>query len=120
MASFSSILSDVGKALKKIFTLGTEAATAAEPFIEILYPGISPLWNTVTKAVISAEGLAITAGAQNGTGPQKLANVVESVTSSFNSFTAANGLATMTQAEIEAAVTAAVAFLNAIPAKTGS
>lgn len=116
MASFTSILSDIGNGLKKFFTGAVTVATAAEPFIAVIFPGISPLFNAVVAEVGKAEALAAAAGAQNGTGQQKLELVLSSVESSFNDYAKANGFATPTQAQIEAAVNAAVAFLNAIPA----
>jgi hypothetical protein len=114
--AFASILSDIGKSLKKVFTVGTQVAQAAEPFVDIVYPGIGPLFNSVVAEAVKAEGLAIAAGQQNGTGPQKLASVVSSVTSEFNTFAQANNLAPMTTPQIEAAVSAIVTFLNSIPA----
>ena len=114
--AFSSILSDIGKTLKKVFTVGVDVAQAAEPFVDIVYPGIGPLFNSVVAEAVKAESLAIAAGQQNGTGPQKLASVVSSVEGEFNAFTKANNLPTMTTPQIQAAITAIVGFLNAIPA----
>lgn len=116
MASFTSILSDIGNGLKKFFTGAVVVATAAEPFVAAIFPGVSPLFNSVVAAVGTAEAAAAAAGAQTGTGTQKLALVLSSVESSFNSYAASNGLAAPNAAQIEAAVNAAVAFLNAIPA----
>lgn len=119
MASFTSILSDIGNVLKKVFSVATTVATAAEPFVDLAtagMPGVPALYNTTVSAAIAAEAAATAAGAQNGTGAQKLALVVASVTSSFNAYATANGLTTPTQATIEAYVNAVVASLNAIPA----
>lgn len=116
MASFTSILSDIGNGLKKFFTGAVHVAEAAEPFIAIIFPGISPLFNSVVTEVGKAEALAAAAGSQAGSGTQKLALVLASVESSFNSYAKDNGLVAPNAAQIEAAVNAAVAFLNAIPA----
>jgi hypothetical protein len=116
MASFTSILSNIGNDLKKFFSGAVTVATAAEPFIAVIFPGVSPLFNTVVTAVGTAEAAAAAAGAQTGTGTQKLALVLASVESSFNSYAAANGLVAPNAAQTEAAVNAAVAFLNALPA----
>lgn len=116
MASFTSILSDIGNGFKKFFTGAVHVAEAAEPFIAIIFPGISPLFNAVVAEVGKAEALAAAAGAQQGTGAQKLALVLASVEDSFNKYAAANNLVAPNAAQIEAAVNAAVAFLNAIPA----
>jgi hypothetical protein len=116
MASFTSVLSNIGNDLKKFFTGAVTVATAAEPFVSVIFPGISPLFNTVVTAVGTAEAAAAAAGAQTGTGTQKLALVLASVESSFNSYAASNGLVAPSAAQTEAAVNAAVAFLNALPA----
>lgn len=116
MASFTSILSDIGNGLKKFFSVALGVAVAAEPFVAAVFPGISALFNTVVSEVGKAEALAVAAGSQTGTGTQKLALVLQSVEASFNDYAKTAGLATPSAAQIEAAVNAAVAFLNAIPA----
>lgn len=118
MATFKTILDDIGNALKKAFSLGIEAAVVAEPIVDIAFPGIAALYNTTVGAVATAETGAIAAGAQTGTGPQKLAFVVASIEQAFNAYAAANKLQTPTQAVIENYVNAVVASLNAIPAAT--
>jgi len=115
MASFTSILQDIGKGFKKIFSVVVDAAVVAEPIVDTLFPGLASLYNTTVLAVANAENAAISAGAQNGTGVQKLALVVASIESSFNAYAKANGLAAPTTATIEAYVNAVVASLNAIP-----
>jgi hypothetical protein len=116
MASFTSILSDIGNGLKKFFGIAVAVATDAEPLVAALFPGISVLFNSVVSQVGQAEALAVAAGQQNGTGTQKLALVLQSVEASFNDYAKTAGLATPSAAQIEAAVNAAVDFLNAIPA----
>lgn len=112
---FTSILADIGRAFKKIFSIGVTAALVTEPIIDTLFPGVAPLYNTTVTAVANAESHAIAAGAQNGTGAQKLAFVVAAIESDFNAYTAANGLPTPTASIIETYVNAVVASLNAIP-----
>lgn len=116
MASFSTILSDIGNGLKKIFGIGVAASVAAEPIVDILFPGIAPLYNGTVSAVAAAESAAIAAGNQSGSGPQKLAAVVTAITPIFVQYAQSNGLATPSQAVIENYVNAVVATLNAIPA----
>jgi hypothetical protein len=120
MASFTSILSDVGSGLKKFFSVVIGAAEVAEPFIDVLFPGFAVLYNTTVAAAANAEANAIAAGAQNGTGAQKLAFVVSAIEKDFNSYTSANGLVAPSQAVIEAYVNAVVASINAIPATKAS
>ena len=118
MASFSSILSDIGNAFKRIFGVGVAIATAAEPFVDTLFPGISTLFNGIVAEVSKVEAAAVTAGAQNGTGAQKLAAVTAAVEGAFNTYAAQNGLAVPSATVIENAVNGVVAFLNALPAVT--
>lgn len=118
MASFTSILSSIGHGLEKFFSVAVTVAKDAEPLVEVFFPGISALFNTTVTAVGIAESAAISAGQQNGTGAQKLALVLQSVESSFNAYAVANKLPVPSAAQIEAAVNASVAFLNAIPGAT--
>lgn len=115
MASFSSILSDIGNGLKKFFGVAVTVAQAAEPIVAVAFPGISALYNATVSEVAKAESVAIAAGQQNGTGAQKLALVVSALEGEFNTFCAQNGITLNTQ-QREAWVNAIVASLNAIPA----
>ncbi len=109
MASFTSILSDVGNALKKFFGGAVKVATAAEPFVDALFPGVALLYNSVLAEVGKAETAAIAAGQQNGTGAQKLALVVQAVAQQFPQYT---------PSQLEIIINGVVAGLNAIPAAT--
>ena len=92
MASFSTILSDIGHGLKLFFTGAVTVAKAAEPVVDILFPGVSVLYNTTVNAVAAAESAAIAAGSQNGTGVQKLAMVVASIENDFAAYAKANNI----------------------------
>lgn len=109
MASFTSILSDIGNGLKKFFGVAVSVATAAEPFVDQLLPGIAPLYNSVLAEVAKAEAAAIAAGSQTGTGAQKLALVVQAVAAAFPQYT---------PAQLTIIINGVVAGLNAIPATT--
>ena len=76
MASFTSILTGVAHGFKKFFGGAVKVAQAAEPFVDIAFPGIAMLYNTTVNEVAKAEAAAIAAGSQTGTGAQKLAMVV--------------------------------------------
>lgn len=106
MASFKSVLSDIGNALKKFFTVADNVANAAEPFVDQLFPGIAPLYNLVLAEVGKAEAAAIAAGSQSGSGAQKLALVVQAVLAQFPEYT--------TQ-QLMAVINGVVAGLNALP-----
>ncbi len=119
--SFKSILSDIGNGVKKVFTVGDAVAKDAEPFVDLAFPGVAPLFNAVVQQVGLAEASAAAAGAENGTGVQKLALVVQSIEGSIMSYETTNKLATpLSQQQVEAVANAVVAFLNALPASTAA
>lgn len=119
--SFKSVLSDIGNGLKKVFTVGVAAATDAEPFVDIAFPGVAPLFNSVVQQVALAEASAAAAGAENGTGVQKLALVLQSIEGSIAEYEKKNNMTTpLTQQQIEALANSVVAFLNALPAHTSA
>jgi hypothetical protein len=112
-----SFLSAVGHGLKVFFTGADHVAQIAEPFVDLAFPGIAPLFNLVVGEVGKAEGLAIAAGVQNGSGAQKLALVVAAVTEEYLSFAKANSLPSE-PADVSKFVNAVVALLNSIPEPT--
>lgn len=109
MASFASILSDIGNGLKKFFGIAVTEATAVAPFIDSLFPGIAPLYNAILAEVGKAEVAAIAAGQQNGTGAQKLALVIQAIVAQFPQYT---------PAQLTTIINGVVAGLNVIPATT--
>jgi hypothetical protein len=116
MASFTSILKDIGTGLKKFFTAAIDVAEVAEPFVDTVFPGVATLFNTTLSAVASAEAASIAAGAQSTSSSQKLALVVSSIESSFNAYLVSIGAKTpATTSQIETYVNGVVASLNAIP-----
>lgn len=114
MASFNSILGNIGHGFKVFFVGATHVAQVAEPIIDIAFPGIAMLYNTTVNAVINAENAAIAAGAQSGSGPQKLALVVSSIEDAYNAYAKANGIVPI-PANVTAWANAVVATLNSIP-----
>jgi hypothetical protein len=117
MASFKSILSDVGNGLKKFFGVSVTVAQDVEPLVDIVFPGIAGLYNATVAEAVKAEALAVAAGTQSGTGAQKLALVVAAVTPSVIAYAAANGLPAPTSSVITNWINAIVASLNSIPSK---
>jgi hypothetical protein len=108
MASFASILSDIAHGLKKFFDLALPEAEALEPFVDSLFPGITPLYHAVLGEVAKAEAAAVAAGQQNGSGAKKLALVVQAISAQFPEYT---------PAQLTTVINGVVAGLNAIPAK---
>jgi hypothetical protein len=117
MASFTSVLSNIGHGLKLFFTGAVKVAQVVEPEVDILFPGIAALYNTTVNAVADAETKAIAAGSQNGTGAQKLALVISSINTDFAAYAKSQGIV-YDQTHVTAWVNAAVAGLNALPAPT--
>ena len=121
MASFASILSAVGHGLKVFFTGAVKVAVAAEPIVDIAFPGISALYNVTVNEVAKAEAAAIAAGQQNGTGAQKLALVIAAITPVFQDYANQTGIPSAQREQtIINWVNAVVASLNSIPAPTQS
>lgn len=115
MASFKTILQDIGHGLKVFFTDATRVAQAAEPIVDLALPGIGTLYNATVNAAVNAENAAIAEGSQSGTGPQKLALVTAAISSAFAEYAVVNGIK-YDQATVQAWINAVVATLNAIPA----
>lgn len=88
--TFKSILSDVGNVFKKLITGPvtelTNLAKTEEPVVDATFPGIATPYNTTVSAAVTAETIFAAAGAQTGTGAQKLAYVVSAVEDDFNAW----------------------------------
>ncbi len=113
MASFKSILGDIGHVLAKVFNPAviTSAATVAD----IVFPQFSVLINATTQAIIAAENAAIVAGKQEGSGEQKAAMVIAAIEQHYQAFAAANNVPVIPE-NVRKYVDAVVAALNSFPA----
>ena len=97
MASFNSILSDVGNFFKKIFTskVTQDIETGVEVFAQtplaslVLGPAGAKLLANGVQAIQNIELASIAAGAQSGTGAQKAAAVAQIIEADYNAFAAA-------------------------------
>lgn len=114
--SSMSFLASVGNFFRKALHIGEVAATVAEPIVLTAFPDIAPLYTSAIGLAISAES---SAAAATGTGPQKLANVVTSLTPMAEKFFAQNGIQ-MDQAALAKWTSAVVDTLNLIPAPTAA
>jgi hypothetical protein len=121
MASFTSILSAVGHALKVFFTDATKVAAIAEPIIDIAFPGFASLYNAGVSEVLAAENAAIAAGIQTGSGTQKLAYVLGSPSfiSAVQQFETTAGVS-FNATQQQSFINAIVAALNSVPAGTAN
>lgn len=119
-----SVLSTIGKDIKKIFTwIGSASgqktiATAGEIVVAIdpALSGVVDLAENYIKQAFTIESVAVAASAQTGSGAQKLAAVIAAVTPSALQYAQQAGAPAPTAAQIEAQANAIVAFLNALPA----
>lgn len=111
--SLGTILSTVGNDLKKFFGVAVTVATDVAPVIDVLFPGIAPLYNVVVTEVGKAETVAIAAGSQNGTGTQKLALVLQATEAQFVQAAQQNGWNVPDQTQMITYINAVVASLNA-------
>jgi len=76
--SFISWLKHVGHDFKRgLDFILPIAETAGEVTVGLLAPGLGPLFNQTVTPVASAEQKAAALGQQDGSGPQKLADVVQ-------------------------------------------
>ena len=119
MASFKTILSDIGAVLKKVFPIATTIAVDAEPIIDLAFPGIGAVYNLAVGAIVKAEGLALAVGAQSGTGAAKLSMAVQEIEPVFIDWYTKQYGQTPTLTVVENYINAVVATLNSIPAPTG-
>jgi hypothetical protein len=113
--NFKSILSAVGHGLKVFFTDAVKVAQVAEPVVNLLFPGVAPLFNATVAEIGKAEAVAIAAGNQTGSGSQKLALVLQAIEGEYNAFAKANNIP-VTPVNVQAWVNAVVAALNTLPA----
>ena len=115
--SFKSFLQTVGSDFKKVFESPwtQKAEQIAGAALTIAFPPLGAAFNLTTSAVIMAEQKYAALGKQNGTGPQKLADVL-----TISEPVIAQALADAGKDHDTAAVTAyinsVVAVLNAAPA----
>jgi len=121
---FKSVLSAIGADVKKVFDwisspAGQQLIATGEGVAVAVYPpaaGIVAIGNAILTEAIKVEALAAGAGAQSGTGAQKLAAVSSAVTPEILAYAQQHGLGQPTATEIQTAVSSIVSFLNAFPA----
>jgi hypothetical protein len=116
--SFKSFLEAVGHDFKKgLNAILPIAESAGEVAVSVFAPALGPLFNQTVNAVVTAEQNAAAIGKQTGSGPQKLASVVQLMGPLI-----AQGLQDAGKASDVAAVqgyiNSIVTILNALPATT--
>jgi hypothetical protein len=114
--SFVSFLKHVGHDFK----VGLEyilpyAATAGEAGVAIFAPGLSPMFNSTVTTVIMAEQKAAALGKQDGTGAQKMADVLQLMEAVITQGLADAGMSNKQQ-DVVNYINSVVTILNTIPA----
>ncbi len=116
--TFIGVLEAIGKGFEKGLKWAVEYAVPIEKLVGLLFPAAAPVVNEVAdatsliqSAVMLVEQKYAAAGAQNGTGAQKLAEVLELTTQSVTSLLAKAGI-NAKSAYISSLVSAVVAILN--------
>lgn len=121
--SFMSVLSTVGKDIKKVFSwigspAGQNVIATAGAVVEAIDPALTGAVNLAEhyiKQAFTIESLAVGAAAQTGTGTQKLAAVIAAVTPSALQYAQQAGAPAPTAEQIQTQANAIVMFLNALP-----
>lgn len=111
-----SFLQKLGQDFTKIFKQVVIGAQVAEPIVDTLMPGWAGLYNTTVQLAVNVEATATAAGAQNGTGAQKLASVTSALQPLATAYLTSIGVSSPTTAQIQAYINSVVAGLNAFEA----
>jgi hypothetical protein len=111
-------LLQVAHVAEKVFEIGTETAEAAEPVVDLLFPGISVLFNVCVAAAAKIEvqwqKTGKTQTIVSGQTPPKLADVVVLITPVLNKYAASKGRPPYSEKAITAAAQQALNFLDAV------
>jgi hypothetical protein len=117
--SFTSVLTTVGKGFAKGLKWAVEYAVPVEKLVGLLFPAAAPIANEVADAttliqtaVLLVEQKYAASGVQNGTGAQKLSEVMLLTEQAVTALLAKAGIAA-DASYIESVVSAVVAILNA-------
>lgn len=116
--SFISVLTAIGKAFEKGLVWAVTYAIPVEKLVALIFPaaapaavGIADATTLIQNAVLLVEQKYAAAGVQNGTGAQKLAEVLALTNAAVTSLLKAEGI-TADTAYITNVVNAVVAILN--------
>jgi hypothetical protein len=124
--TFTRLLDDIGKGFEKGLKWALVYATPAEKLVAILFPSAAPAVSALTDATVLVQSAVLlveqryaAAGAQHGTGGEKLADVVQLAGPVVTQLLHQAGINSSPQ-YIENLVSAVVAILNvqALPATT--
>ncbi|MGD0445045.1 MAG: hypothetical protein ABSA39_14015 [Edaphobacter sp.] len=117
--SFTSVMETIGKGFAKGLKWAVEFAVPVEKLVGLLFPAAAPIANEVADAtsliqtaVLMVEQKYAASGVQNGTGAQKLGEVLLLTEQSVTALLAKAGI-TADSSYIQSIVSAVVGILNA-------
>ena len=123
---FISLLKTIGKDFAKGLSFAVKYAMPIETLSKLLFPTLAPAVtagvdaaNLIQNAVLVVEQKFAASGAQDGTGPQKLAEVLLLAESSVTTLLKQAGI-TADTSYVTSLVNAVVALLNVQAAPSGS
>jgi hypothetical protein len=124
--SFIGVLEAIGKDFAKGFSFALKYAVPVEKLVALLFPAAAPVITEVVdattliqNAVVLVEQKFAATGAQSGTGPQKLAEVLTLAESAVTSLLKTAGI-TASTAYVTNLINAVVAILNAQPSTSST
>jgi uncharacterized membrane protein len=116
--SFTSVLETIGKGFEKGLKWAVEFAVPVEKLVGLLFPAAAPVaagvadaTSLIQTAVLLVEQKYAASGVQNGTGAQKLSEVMLLTEQAVTSLLGAAGVST-DSSYLESLVSAVVAILN--------
>jgi hypothetical protein len=120
--SFISGVKAFGHGIEKVFgwmtsPKGQAVIAAGEAVVETVVPNSIPLvdlFNEWAKKAFTVEALAVSASQATGTGADKAALAISSITPQVLAYAQQEGLSPRTATQIQAANDAAVAFIKAM------
>jgi hypothetical protein len=116
--SFTSVLETIGKGFEKGLKWAVEYAVPVEKLVALLFPEVAPLaagvanaTSLIQTAVLLVEQKYAASGVQNGTGAQKLSEVMLLTEQSVTSLLSSAGI-TADTSYLQSIVSAVVGILN--------
>jgi hypothetical protein len=115
--SFVSVMKAIGKDIEKVFLSPwfQTGVHIAEGVVGLAVPALGPAFNLTAQAIMTAEANFAAVGQSSGTGPQKLASVIQSSGNLIAQALKDAGVSAGTQAEVAAYISSVVTILNSTP-----
>ena len=114
MNKFETALQKVCAAFVKVFTDAEIVAVAAEPFVDILFPAVAPIYNSAANGAAAAKAAGQAAVVPGASEEQNLINVTVAIEPVLVKYSQASGLTTPTTATILAYAQALMPVLKLV------